>query len=102
MAEKGVDGVFLQRFLGLCDISPGGHDGNRRIRDEVGDLVQRAAEREGRVHAIMCVASCSPKCPRNVYLTIRLPGMTLVACQPSAFKRSSKKIGTTCYEKSVF
>lgn len=53
MAESGVDGVFLQRFLGLCDVPPGGHDGNRRIRDEVGDHVQRAAEREGRVYAIM-------------------------------------------------
>ena len=59
MAENGVDGVFLQRFLGLCDIPPGGHDGNRRIRDEVGDLVQRAAEREGRVYAIMCAVSYS-------------------------------------------
>ena len=53
MAENGVDGVFLQRFIGLCDIPSGGHDGNRRIRDEVGDLVQRAAEREGRVYTIM-------------------------------------------------
>ncbi|KAI0307433.1 hypothetical protein B0F90DRAFT_1621691, partial [Multifurca ochricompacta] len=53
MAENGVDGVFLQRFLGLCDIASGGNDGNRRIRDEVGDHVQRAAEREGRVYAIM-------------------------------------------------
>lgn len=99
MAEKGVDGVFLQRFLGLCDIPPGGHDGNRRIRDEVGDLVQRAAEREGRVFAIMCVAPCFPDALET--FTIHLPGMTLVVCQPSAFKRSSKKIGTTCYEKSV-
>jgi len=53
MAEKGVDGVFLQRFLGLCDIARGGNDGNRRIRDEVGDNVKRSAEREGRVYAIM-------------------------------------------------
>jgi hypothetical protein len=53
MAENGVDGAFLQRFLGLCDIARGGNDGNRRIRDEVGDNVQRAAEREGRVYAIM-------------------------------------------------
>ncbi|KAF8499017.1 hypothetical protein F5888DRAFT_1686884 [Russula emetica] len=60
MAEKGVDGVFLQRFLGLCDVPPGGHDGNRRIRDEVGDLVQRAAEREGRVYAIMYDVSGVP------------------------------------------
>jgi hypothetical protein len=53
MAESGVDGAFLQRFLGLCDIAGGGNDGNRRIRDEIGDNVQRAAEREGRVYAIM-------------------------------------------------
>ncbi|KAH9994464.1 hypothetical protein BJV77DRAFT_994946 [Russula vinacea] len=60
MAESGVDGVFLQRFVGLCDIPPGGHDGNRRIRDEVGDHVQRAAEREGRVYAIMYDVSGVP------------------------------------------
>ncbi|KAH9964609.1 hypothetical protein BC827DRAFT_1265868 [Russula dissimulans] len=53
MAESGVDGVFLQRFLGLCDVANGGNEGNRRIRDEVGDHVQRAAEHEGRVYAIM-------------------------------------------------
>ncbi|KAI0248087.1 hypothetical protein BJV78DRAFT_1285053 [Lactifluus subvellereus] len=53
MAENGVDGVFLQRFVGLCDMTGGGNEGNRRIRDEVGDNVQRAAEREGRVYAIM-------------------------------------------------
>ncbi|KAH9075652.1 hypothetical protein EDB83DRAFT_2515354 [Lactarius deliciosus] len=53
MAQNGVDGVFLQRFVGLCDIAGGGNDGNRRIRDEVGDHVKRAAEREGRVYAIM-------------------------------------------------
>ncbi len=53
MAQNGVDGVFLQRFVGLCDIASGGNDGNRRIRDEVGDHVKRAAEREGRVYAIM-------------------------------------------------
>jgi hypothetical protein len=66
MAENGVDGVFLQRFLGLCDVPPGGHDGNRRIRDEVGDLVQRAAEREGRVFTIMCVVSCFPNAPESL------------------------------------
>ena len=53
MAQNGVDGVFLQRFVGLCDMAGGGNEGNRRIRDEVGDNVQRAAEREGRVYAIM-------------------------------------------------
>ncbi|KAF8261524.1 hypothetical protein EI94DRAFT_1889880 [Lactarius quietus] len=53
MAHNGVDGVFLQRFLGLCDIASGGNDGNRRIRDEIGEHVKNAAEREGRVYAIM-------------------------------------------------
>ena len=53
MAENGVDGAFLQRFVGLCDVASGGNDRNRSIRDEVGDNVQRAAEREGRVYAIM-------------------------------------------------
>ncbi|KAI0271693.1 hypothetical protein BC834DRAFT_841249 [Gloeopeniophorella convolvens] len=53
MAKNGVDGAFLQRFVGLCDIEKGGNDGNRRIRDEVGDRVKEAAEKEGRVYAIM-------------------------------------------------
>lgn len=52
MAEHGVDGVFLQRFAGQCDIERG-DEGIRRIRDEVGDRVVEAAEREGRVFAIM-------------------------------------------------
>lgn len=52
MAEHGVDGVFLQRFAGQCDLEMG-NEGIRRIRDEVGDRVREAAEREGRVFAIM-------------------------------------------------
>ena len=52
----GVDGAFLQRFAGQCEV-----DGNTegatadimRIRDEVGDRVREAAEKEGRVFAIM-------------------------------------------------
>ena len=52
MAQHGVDGAFLQRFAGQCDIQ-GGNEGIRRIRDEVGDLVKDAAEKEGRVFAIM-------------------------------------------------
>ncbi|KAJ2933265.1 hypothetical protein H1R20_g3825, partial [Candolleomyces eurysporus] len=52
MAEHGVDGAFLQRFVGQCDVD-GGHHGIRRIRDEVGDRVREAAEKEGRVFAIM-------------------------------------------------
>jgi hypothetical protein len=54
MAEHGVDGAFLQRFLGQCDLEKG-NEGIRRIRDEVGDRVREAAEEEGRVFAIMCV-----------------------------------------------
>lgn len=54
MAENGVDGAFLQRFVGQCDLETG-NEGIRRIRDEVGDRVREAAEREGRVFAIMCV-----------------------------------------------
>ncbi|EIN13295.1 hypothetical protein PUNSTDRAFT_128983 [Punctularia strigosozonata HHB-11173 SS5] len=52
MAEAGVDGAFLQRFVGQCDLERG----NRAIRDqrdEVGDRVREAAEAEGRVFAIM-------------------------------------------------
>ncbi|KAG5651099.1 hypothetical protein H0H81_009855 [Sphagnurus paluster] len=52
MAEHGVDGAFLQRFATQCDLE-GGSEGIRRIRDEVGDLVRQAAEKEGRVFAIM-------------------------------------------------
>ncbi|KAK7468293.1 hypothetical protein VKT23_002807 [Stygiomarasmius scandens] len=48
MARHGVDGAFLQRFAGQCD-----HDGLRRQRDEIGDHVRDAAEKEGRVFAIM-------------------------------------------------
>lgn len=52
MAEHGVDGAFLQRFAGQCDLEAG-NEGIRHIRDEVGDRVREAAEREGRVFAIM-------------------------------------------------
>ncbi|PPQ69203.1 hypothetical protein CVT26_003643 [Gymnopilus dilepis] len=52
MAEHGVDGAFLQRFAGQCDLEAG-NEGVMRIRDEVGDRVREAAEREGRVFAIM-------------------------------------------------
>lgn len=54
MAMHGVDGAFLQRFVGQCDLD-GGNEGIRNIRDEVGDRVREAAEQEGRVFAIMCV-----------------------------------------------
>ena len=52
MAEHGVDGAFLQRFAGQCDLESG-NQGIMRIRDEVGERVREAAEREGRVFAIM-------------------------------------------------
>ena len=54
MALHGVDGAFLQRFLGQCDIEQG-NEGIRKQRDEVGDRVMEAAEKEGRVFAIMYV-----------------------------------------------
>ncbi|KAJ7596528.1 hypothetical protein C8J56DRAFT_917665 [Mycena floridula] len=53
MARHGVDGVFLQRFAGQCDVMDGSNEGIRRIRDEVGERVREAAEQEGRVFAIM-------------------------------------------------
>ena len=52
MAQHGVDGAFLQRFAGQCD-TRADNSGIRRIRDEVGDRVQEAAEKNGRVFAIM-------------------------------------------------
>ncbi|KAH9487307.1 hypothetical protein JR316_0001379 [Psilocybe cubensis] len=52
MAEHGVDGAFLQRFAGQCDLEAG-NEGIMRIRDEVGERVREAAEKEGRVFAIM-------------------------------------------------
>lgn len=54
MALSGVDGAFLQRFVGQCDVEKGNH-GIRRVRDEVGQRVREAAETEGRVFAIMFV-----------------------------------------------
>ena len=70
MAQHGVDGAFLQRFAGQCDLED---EGIRNQRDEVrdrqfiikysnltdccaiqiGDRVKEAAEKEGRVFAIM-------------------------------------------------
>ncbi|KAI6028939.1 hypothetical protein EDC04DRAFT_2926311 [Pisolithus marmoratus] len=46
MALHGVDGAFLQRFAGQCDLEMGNH-GIRRVRDEVGERVREAAEAEG-------------------------------------------------------
>ncbi|TFK47983.1 hypothetical protein OE88DRAFT_585782 [Heliocybe sulcata] len=59
MARHGVDGAFLQRFLGQCDVERG-NEGIRRQRDEVGDRVKEAAEKEGRVFAIMYDVSGVP------------------------------------------
>jgi hypothetical protein len=60
MAQHGVDGAFLQRFAGQCDGRPD-NSGIRRIRDEVGDRVREAAEKNGRAYAIMYVPpSVSP------------------------------------------
>ncbi|KAG6828413.1 hypothetical protein H0H92_008077 [Tricholoma furcatifolium] len=52
MAEHGVDGAFLQRFASQCDVE-NGDEGIRKIRDEVGERVREAAEKEGRTFAIM-------------------------------------------------
>ena len=55
MAQHGVDGAFLQRFAGQCE-DRGENNGIRRIRDEVGDRVREAAEKNGRAYAIMYVS----------------------------------------------
>ncbi|KAJ7751879.1 hypothetical protein DFH07DRAFT_921881 [Mycena maculata] len=65
MAEHGVDGAFLQRFVGQVDPEDGGnrdgrYGGTRRLRDEVGERVREAAEAEGRVWAIMYDVSGVP------------------------------------------
>ncbi|KAI6113783.1 hypothetical protein EDD16DRAFT_1483793, partial [Pisolithus croceorrhizus] len=60
MALHGVDGAFLQRFAGQCDVEMG-NEGIRRVRDEIGERVREAAEAEGRVFAIMYdVSGVSP------------------------------------------
>ena len=59
MAQHGVDGAFLQRFAGQCD-GRAENDGIRRIRDEVGERVRVAAEKNSRVFAIMWVPSICP------------------------------------------
>ncbi|KAL0573837.1 hypothetical protein V5O48_008101 [Marasmius crinis-equi] len=59
MARHGIDGAFLQRFAGQCD-TENGSQGLRRLRDEIGDRVKDAAEKEGRVFAIMYDVSGVP------------------------------------------
>ncbi|KAJ7660826.1 hypothetical protein DFH06DRAFT_1400198 [Mycena polygramma] len=65
MAEHGVDGAFLQRFVGQVDPEEAGNrderfGGTRGLRDEVGRRVREAAEGEGRVWAIMYDTSSVP------------------------------------------
>ncbi|KAJ7744148.1 hypothetical protein B0H16DRAFT_1463368 [Mycena metata] len=65
MAEHGVDGAFLQRFVGQVDPEEAGNrdprfGGTRRLRDEVGRRVREAAEAEGRVWAVMYDVSGVP------------------------------------------
>ncbi|KAK7064967.1 hypothetical protein R3P38DRAFT_2491582, partial [Favolaschia claudopus] len=65
MAEYGVDGAFLQRFVGQVDPEWEGNRDERfggliRLRDEIGRRVREAAEAEGRVWAIMYDASGVP------------------------------------------
>lgn len=51
----GVDGVFLQRFVGQCDPLNSKHKIILDWRDHVGENVRLAAEAAGRVFAIMWV-----------------------------------------------
>lgn len=63
MAEHGVDGAFLQRFAGQCEVDGRTDSGNAdlmRLRDEVGRRVRESAEAEGRVFAIMYDVSGVP------------------------------------------
>ena len=68
MAQHGVDGAFLQRLACQCD-TRADNSGIRRIRDEVGDRVREAAEKNNRVYAIMYVSSpVFPNYPRGLIL----------------------------------
>ncbi|KAF8213661.1 hypothetical protein K438DRAFT_1957026 [Mycena galopus ATCC 62051] len=64
MAEHGVDGAFLQRFVSEVDKEHPGNNGpfggTRRLRDEVAQRVREAAEGEGRVWSIMYDVSGVP------------------------------------------
>ncbi|KAF7323651.1 hypothetical protein MKEN_00585800 [Mycena kentingensis (nom. inval.)] len=65
MAEHGVDGAFLQRFVGQVDPEEHGNrdaqfGGTLRLRDEIGRRIMEAAETEGRVWAIMYDVSGVP------------------------------------------
>lgn len=69
MAQHGVDGAFLQRFAGQCDVE-GGNEAIRNQRDEIGDRVREAAEKEGRVFAIMYASILFPSAPNSVPIVI--------------------------------
>ncbi|EIW86172.1 hypothetical protein CONPUDRAFT_114293 [Coniophora puteana RWD-64-598 SS2] len=59
MAQHGIDGVFLQRFLNQVDTTRQ-PPGIKRLRDEVGRVVRDAAEKEGRTFSIMYDVSGVP------------------------------------------
>lgn len=56
MAQHGIDGVFLRRKAGSLE-THGRYDSPQaewtKWRDDVGQLVEYAAEREGRTFALM-------------------------------------------------
>lgn len=63
MAQHGVDGVFLQRFASQCEVdgrTTGATLDLMRLRDEVLGRVRTAAEKEGRVWAIMYDVGSTP------------------------------------------
>ncbi|KAJ3994531.1 hypothetical protein F5050DRAFT_465003 [Lentinula boryana] len=61
MACHGIDGVFLQRFVGQCDPWHPNYKAIIDGRDKVGNNVRLAAEAEGRVFCIMYdVSGVSP------------------------------------------
>jgi hypothetical protein len=99
MAEHGVDGAFLQRFAGQCDVELG-NEGTRKIRDEVGARVREAAELEGRVFAVMFVVHSS---------TIFVPltqmcclGMMFPVFQLIEYNASWNSIGRTSFGINAF
>ncbi|KZT09069.1 uncharacterized protein LAESUDRAFT_675671 [Laetiporus sulphureus 93-53] len=75
MAQHGVDGAFLQRFAGQTDLEAG-NEAIRNQRDEVGDRVREAAEKEGRVFAIMYDVSGVP--PDRIQRVIEHDWMHLI------------------------
>ncbi|CAK5268817.1 unnamed protein product [Mycena citricolor] len=75
MAIHGVDGAFLQRFVGEVDPAPEGNRdgaGTRGLRDEIGRRVREAAEAEGRVWAVMYDVSGVPEADLERILTLDL------------------------------